>query len=125
MRNGDHGKTVQFSMMYVDCISKFRILDRAVHTNDITLFVESLTPITELFFTMNHHDYARWMSKYQMDLLNIDTSRPGLCFILEAGALTVRRTIGNSFSRCPVGLTLEQTECRRSFPTNRHCECHQ
>ena len=43
-----------------------------------------------------------------MDLLNINTSHPGLRYILETGAFTVRRT-DNSFARCPVDITLEQT----------------
>ena len=48
------------------------------------------------------------MTIYQHDLLNIDETHPGARAMLEAGALSVRRT-NKTFSRSPVDLTLEQT----------------
>ena len=48
------------------------------------------------------------MTIYQLDLLNIDETHPGASAMLEAGALSVRRT-NKTFSRSPVDLTLEQT----------------
>ena len=56
---------------------------------------------------MDHPNYARWMAKYQLYLLNMDETHPGLRDILKAGGFAVRRT-DHSFSRCPVDLTLEQ-----------------
>ena len=44
---------------------------------------------------VNHVNYARWMSKFQLDLINIDQTHPGLRKILEGGAFSVRRTDHN------------------------------
>ena len=66
-------------------------MERAIRTNDIDLFVHALTPIN-LFFATNHINYSRWLSKFQLDLLNIDNTHPGLRGILEGGAFSVRRT---------------------------------
>ena len=105
-RWGVQGKTAQFGMMYLDYIQHYQLLDRAVRTNNVELFIYALTPIVGLFFATNHINYARWMTKYQLNLLNIDDTHPGLRTLLEKGAFTVRRG-DNHFSRCPVDLVLE------------------
>lgn len=106
-RAGEHGATAQFWMMCVKYIHDYHNSERAIRTNDVDLFAHALTPIMNLFFATNHINYSRWLSKFQLDLLNIDNTHPGLRSILEKGAFTVRRT-SKSFSRTPVDLTLEQ-----------------
>ncbi len=61
-----------------------------------------------VFFAANRPNYARWMVRYHLNLLNIDDSHLGVRIMLENGGLTVRRT-SKSFARVPVDLTLEQT----------------
>lgn len=107
-RSGEHGVTAQFWMMYIDYIHHYHTLERAIRTNDINLYIYSVTPIIDLFFVTNHVNYARWLSKFQLDLLNMDDTHPGLRDILEDGVFSVRRT-PHQFSRSPVDLTLEQT----------------
>jgi len=48
------------------------------------------------------------MTKYQLDLLNIEFTHPGLMEMLRQGLFSCRRT-ENQFSRLPIDLTLEQT----------------
>ncbi len=60
------------------------------------------------FFATNHVNYARYMVKYQLNLLNIDTTHPRLKQILQNGGLAIHRT-NNPFARNAVDLTLEQT----------------
>jgi len=69
---------------------------------------QALTPLIQLFFAMNHINYSRWLTKFQLDLLNIDGTHPGFRSILEDGVFTIRR-LPKAFSRSPVDLTLEQT----------------
>ena len=107
-RSGTHGCTAQFWMMYVDFIHLYHNLERATRTNDIDLYIYTLTSIIDLFFATNHLNYSRWLTKFQLDLVNLEESHPGLRKILEEGAFTVRRT-EHAFSRVPVDLTLEQT----------------
>ena len=86
-------------------MSALFVMDRAVRTNDVDLFTYSLTPIIELFFALNHQNYARYLIKYQKDLQNIDNI-PGLRQLLSNEGLAMRRT-DKPFSRVPVDLTLE------------------
>ena len=106
--SGVHGVTAQFWMMYVGYINIFHRLERAIRTNDLGLFISTLTPIIGLFFATGHINYSRWLTKYQLDLLNVDDTHPGLRAILNSGCFSVRRT-DHDFSRIPVNLTLEQT----------------
>lgn len=75
-RSGTHGATAQFWIMYVDFIHDFHNLEWAIRTNDIDLFAHALTPVINLFFATNHINYSRWLSKFQLDLLNIDNNSP-------------------------------------------------
>ena len=107
-RSGKHGLTALFWIMYVDYIRVYHNLERATRTNDIDLHIYSLTSVIGIFFATNHLNYARWLTKFQLDLMNLEDTHPGLRKILEEGAFTVRRT-DHAFSRVPVDLTLEQT----------------
>ena len=107
-RQGDHGATAQYWFMYVDYVHDFLRVERAIRTNDIKGFAHSLTPLIALFLMTNHINYSRWLTKFQLDIYNIETTHPGLLPILEQGAFTVRRT-DHKFSRIPVDLILEQT----------------
>ena len=107
-RSGEHGITAQFWIMYIDYIHHYHSLERAIRTNNIDLYIYSMTRIINLFFATNHVNYSRWLSKFQLDLLTNDDTHPGLRDILEDGVFSVRRT-PHQFSRCPVDLTLEQT----------------
>ena len=94
--------------MYMDYIHDFHNLVCAIRTNDIDLFLHALTPIINLFFATNHINYSRWLSQFQLDLLNIDSTHSGLRDILSQGTFTVCRT-SKSFNRSSVDLALEQT----------------
>ena len=108
-RSGCHGLTAQFWLMYVDIMRTLRMFERSIRTNDIDLFIYTLSSITALFFATGHSNYARYLSKYQLDLMNINETHPGLrSTLLDQGVFSVRRT-KNDFSRVPVDLTLEQT----------------
>ena len=107
-RSGKHGASAQFWMVYIDYVHQYHLLERAIRTNDIDLYIHALTAINDLFFATNHVNYSRWLTKFQLDLLNVEDSHPGLRYLLDQGVFTVRRT-DKAFSRCPVDLTLEQT----------------
>ena len=94
--------------MYIEYLHHFHRLERSIQTNKVDDFTRAMTPIIALFFVTNHVNYSRWLSKFQLDLLNIDNTHPGLREILEQGAFSVRRTDHN-FNRLPVDFTLEQT----------------
>lgn len=106
--SGTHGSTAQFWMMYVGYINIFHTLERDIWTNDIDLFIYTLTPSIDLFFATAHVNYSCWLTKYHFDLLNMDDTHPGLREILNNGCFTVRRP-EHDFSRIPTDVALEQT----------------
>lgn len=105
---GLHGKTPQIYLMYTRFIEYYLQLECSIRTGDFDLFLHVLPKITNVFFTMNHHNYARYMSVYCDKLMNIENTHPGLLDDCRASFLGVRRT-SKPFSRIPVDLTLEQT----------------
>lgn len=107
-REGHLGDTAKFCMDYVARVNQFHIRNRAVREDDVDLFIYALTSVTDLFFATNRQNYARWMSRYQLDLMNLPATHPGLKEMLADGLFSIRRT-DNQFSRLPVDLTLEQT----------------
>ncbi|KAK6176302.1 hypothetical protein SNE40_014609 [Patella caerulea] len=107
-RAGGHGATAKYWLIYVDFIHHFHNLERAIRTNSVDLFLRALPPLIDLLFYTNHANYSRWLLKFQLDLVNVHETHPGLRSILENGVFTVKRT-QKAFSRGPVDLTLEQT----------------
>ena len=107
-RAGSHGPTAQYWMLYIDLIHLYLLLDRSCRTNDVTLFIFALGEMIPLFFATHRPNYARWMSRYHLNLMNMEHTHPGIRDVFDAGALSIRRT-SKSFARSAVDLTLEQT----------------
>ena len=60
---GGHGPTAQYWMIYIKMIDDHRKLTRAVRTGDYMLYIQMLPQFIKLFFTFNHQNYARWLTK--------------------------------------------------------------
>lgn len=106
--SGQHGSTARFWMLYIKLVQIFMQFSRAYRTNDLELFVYTLGEMCPIFFAGNRPNYARWMVRYYHNLMNMDSTHPGVRNMLEQGALSVRRT-NKTFSRTQVDITLEQT----------------
>ena len=61
--------------------------------------------MSKIFFTTNHQNYAKWMTRYSLELLNIDLP---LRKMLMNWGLSVRRS-KTHFSKVGVDMALEQT----------------
>ena len=107
-RSGKHGKTAMYWTMYIDLVELYLLFTRACHTNDLSLFIYCLGMMCPIFFAACRPNYARWMVRYHLNLLNMDITHPGVRQMLENGGLSIKRT-AKSFARNPVDLTLEQT----------------
>lgn len=105
---GRHGKTPQIYLMYTRLVEYYLQLEYSIRTGDFNFFIYILPKITNIFFSMNHHNYARYMSVYWDKLINIETTHPGLLNDCQKSFLGIRRTM-KPFSRIPIDLTLEQT----------------
>ena len=107
-RAGDFGKTAQFWLMYIELVHIYLLLDRACRTNDLSLYIYALGEMIPVFFACHRPNYARWITRYHLNLLNMERTHPGICEVFNAGALSIRRS-SKSFARNAVDLTLEQT----------------
>ena len=61
---GLYGKTADFWIQYVYLIHLYHNFTRSVRTGDLDLHISCLPEITNIFFAMNHLNYARWLVKY-------------------------------------------------------------
>lgn len=91
-RNGKHGRTAQFALMYVDLIELYQLLERGIRTSDVQLYNYAIHEICALFFAFNHQNYARWLTRNHDNFMNIKNTHPGLLEEFESGALSIRRT---------------------------------
>lgn len=107
-RHGQHGSTARFWILYIDLVHIYLLFDRASRTNDVPLYTYALGLMCPMFFAIHKPNYARWMTLYHLNLINMESTHPGISAAFAGGALSVRRT-HNSFSRSAVDLTLEQT----------------
>ena len=60
---GKHGKTAQFTMIYMECIEMFFHLERGVRTNEVTLYTHSLGEMVPIMWASNRPNYKRWGTK--------------------------------------------------------------
>ena len=74
-------------------------------TCDVDLFNYVLHDMSKIFFTTNHQNYTKWMTRYSLELLNLDLP---LRKMLMNGGLSVQQS-KNHFSRVGVDMALEQT----------------
>ena len=107
-RHGYQGATGMFWIIYVDLVHLYLHMDRACRTNKIDLYIYALGQMCPIFFGTHRPNYARWMTRYHLNLINMEHTHEGICSMLEGVALSIRRT-SNTFPRSPVDLTLEQT----------------
>ena len=61
--NGKHGKTAQFSMIFMGLIEKNFQLERSVRTNDADLYTHSLGKMVPIMWATNRPNYKRWGTK--------------------------------------------------------------
>ena len=81
---------------------------RAIKSNDIPLYSYALFQAIPIFFTTNHHNYARWMSLYALYLFNIKQQNPAIYQMLQNWEFSTNRT-ENAFVEVGVDMALEQT----------------
>ncbi|CAG9834603.1 unnamed protein product [Diabrotica balteata] len=106
--NGEHGKTAQFYMIYIKLVDHYLQLSRSIRVGDFQLYLDTLPKITNLFFVLNHQNYAKWAVQYHYNLVKVPTTHPGLEQDFQNGFFGIKRT-DKPFSRQPIDLTLEQT----------------
>ncbi|KAK3775301.1 hypothetical protein RRG08_030970 [Elysia crispata] len=82
--------------------------------NDLDLHITCLQQLCPLLFSMDHHNYARYLTVYFISLLNLSDSHPGAESLLRNNGFSVCRSDVPA-SRTAVDLMIEQT-------INRHAK---
>ena len=95
---GNHRKTVQFWMSYCKLAELYLIMHRAVKINDTGLYAYSLfdLDLAGLFFIVNRLNYARWMTFYALELVNLKSKKLDF-YVLSNGGFSIDRT-GKKFA---------------------------
>ncbi|KAK3742892.1 hypothetical protein RRG08_061489 [Elysia crispata] len=114
VRAGRHGKTSQFWVQYMNRVWLLLRFLRATKMNDLDLHITCLQQLCPLLFSMDHHNYARYLTVYFISLLNLSDSHPGAESLLRNNGFSVCRSDVPA-SRTAVNLTIEQT-------INRHAK---
>ena len=107
-RNGQHGKTAQYWIGYLDMIQLYRDFVRSVRVGDLKLYMCCIPKLTAYFFRFNHPNYARYLVYYHDCLIKLKSTHPQVYKEFEAGNFSLRRT-EKRFSGLPIDLSLEQT----------------
>ena len=101
--SGACGKTAKFWMIYCHLVDLYLLFHGATKTYDVDLFTYVLHDMSKIFFTTNHQNYTKWMTRYSLELLNLDLP---LRKMLMNGGLSVQQS-KNHFSRVGVDMALE------------------
>ena len=72
-------------MTYVKLVGVHLVPSRASRTNDVDLFVYALSEMCPVFFATSHHNYARWVVRYYLELINMEATHSGLKNMLKEG----------------------------------------
>ena len=75
---------------------------------DLHGYISCLPKFTNMFFALNHPNYARWTVKYHNSLLTLEETHPETFREYQNGMFTINRTT-KPFSGNSIDLTLEQT----------------
>lgn len=90
------GETGVFWLNYIEIMNEIEILRRCVHLHDRYGLLQSLQNLSFLFFMYNKHNYARWITQYIYEQLNVDTLWPGARDLLDKCGISSKRKSNSS-----------------------------
>ena len=57
--------------------------------NDVDLYIYALGQMCPVFFATQRPNYARWMTRYHLNLLNMEQTHEGIRTVFEDGAFSI------------------------------------
>ena len=106
--DGSHGKTASFYMKFIKLLDYYFLFSRSIRTGDFHLLLYILPKLGNIFFALNQPNYARWLTKWHDDMLNVDKTHPGLKSNFLSGSFNIKRAT-KDFSAQPMDYVLETT----------------
>ena len=95
-------------MKYVQLIHVCHEYSRGLREADLRGYISCLPKFTNIFFALNHPNYARWTVKYHDSLLTLEETHAETFRKYQDGMFSINRTT-KPFSGNSINLTLEQT----------------
>ena len=89
--NGEKGKTAEFWMKYVQLIHVYHEYSRSLREGDLHGYISCLPKFTNMFFALNHPNYARWTVKYHNSLLTLEETHPETFREYQVGMFSINR----------------------------------
>ena len=80
---------------------------RSIRMGDLEVFISCLPKLINIFFALNHPNYARWLVKYYDFVLQLNETHPEVYNEFKQGSFAIRRS-EKPFSSTAIDLTLEQ-----------------
>ena len=89
-RRGEHGKTAQYWLIYLDLMRNQHALHTAVQENDLKQRLQAWEYFIPYCFATNKSNYARYGSFYLRMMQGIEENYPGLKELLKQNCLSVQ-----------------------------------
>ena len=115
-KEGKLGKTAQFLTRYINFMHLYHDFTRSIRIGDVEVFTSCLPKLANIFFALNHPNYARWLVKYYDSILKLNETHPEVYNDFKQGWFAIRRT-EKLFSSIAIDLILEQTKQKRLAST--------
>ena len=80
---------------------------RSIRCGEFGLYVNSLSEIAPWCFTLDHSNYARWLSVHIRDMLNLENKHPELYKNFTEGYFVIKKT-NNPFAMIGLDQNHEQ-----------------
>jgi len=108
VREGHHGKTAQFWILYYDCVWVLLHFVESIKENDLPLYLQTLRQLSGLMFSADHLNYARYLPAYFTHLRSVTSIHPEACKLLSKYGISVSRSAVPG-CRNAIDMTIEQT----------------
>ena len=102
--NWEKGKTAEFWMKYVQLVHVYHESSRSLCEGALHVYISCHPKFTNIFFALNHPNYACWTENYHTRLLTLEERHPETFQQYQNGMFSINRTMktftGNSIGQC-------------------------
>ena len=107
-KEGKFFDTANFWRDYINYMYLYHNFTQSIRMDDLEIFISWLRKLTNIFFALNHRNYARWLVKYYDSVLKLNETDAEVYNELKQSWFAIRCT-KMPFSSTTIDLTLEQT----------------
>ena len=79
-------------MNYIQMIQMYHTSTRSIRTGNFDIYTAILPEISNYFFALNHHNYARWSVKYPDNIMRLPHTHPEAYDDFKKGWFGIKRT---------------------------------